>query len=266
MFIVNVLDVLRMLRFASGVTGGFAWTLSIALFAICSVVGITSNLVAAILRAHLFELSRDCMAAVAVNDTGTSASILLQFSDSAAALSLSSSIQPFTEAFMLLVLSVLIVVVTNTCIANTTREFLDARKTKLWRSAAVLIFPLPRAAFAAFEASVGAFQKNDHACLGACSASCTNKFSLMRSWLDFTPECRAFVAFLSSPTVWFLFLYLLFMIEDHADRVRRRNDRVRRRNTAAYLPFTAAELDSSSSSFLLSKAPAADASDLQRCG
>ncbi len=258
LLIVNMLDFLRIFRVVFSNAGGFVWTLSIALFAICSVVGITSNLVAAILRAHLFELSSDGMAAVAVNDTATSASILLQFSDSAAALSLSSSIQPFTEAFTLLVLSALIIVVTNTCIRATTRDILDERKTKLWRSAAVLIFLLPRATFAAFEASVDAFQNNDYACLGACSASCTNKFSLMRSWLDFTPECRAFVALLSSPMLWILFLFLLFKIEQHSDRVRRRN-------TAAYLPFTTAEFESSSSSYLLSKVPSADASDLQRC-
>lgn len=258
LLIVNILDVLRMFRVLIRIAGGFVWTLSIALIAICSVVGITSNLVAAILRAHLFELSSGGMAAVAVNDTATFASILLQFSDSAATLSLSSSIQPFTEAFMLLVLSVLIVVVTDTCIRATTRDILDARQTKLWRSATVLIFLLPRATFAAFEASVDAFQNNDYACLGACSALCTNKFSLLRSWLDFTPECRAFVALLSSPMLWILLLFLLFKIEQRAERVRRRN-------TAVYLPFTTAELDSSSSSYLLSKVPSADASDLQRC-
>ena len=282
LFIVHLLDFLRMLRAVCLTAGGFVWTLSIALFAICSVAGFTSNLVAAILRAQLFQLSSDGVAAVAVNDTVTSARILLQFSDIAAELSLSSSVQPFTEAFMLLVLGALIVVETNKLAAHELVSHEVARAIKLWRSAAVLIFLLPRATYAAFEASVDAFQNNDYACLGACSASCTNKFSLMRSWLDFTPECRALVAF-----SWSLLCLFWFLVFKEPDRVRRRHSAIyepsddhhaqllrsessvpqssRNLRSTAARSITTAELDSSSCSYLHSKVPSADTSDPARC-
>ena len=277
LFIIHVLSFLRSIQVVLLTAAGFFWTLSIALFVICSVAGFGGNLVAAILRAQLFQLSSDGVAAVAVNDTATSARILLQFNDSAAALSLVSCVQPFTEAFMLLVLGALIIVETN-------KLHEDARAIKFWRSAAVLIFLLPRATYAAFEASVDAFQSNDSECLGACSASCTNKFSLMRSWLDFTPECRACIAF--SWSLLFLFWFLCFTMSDR--------DRGQRRHSAIYLPsedrhaqllppessvprssgnfritaprsITTAELDSNSCAYLRSNVPSADASDLARC-
>jgi hypothetical protein len=283
LFFVHVLYFLKIIQHAFDIAGGFVWRSSIDLFASCSVVGFAGNLVAAILRSQLFQLSSDGLAAVAMNDTVTSARILLQFSNNAAGLSFSSSIQPLTEAFMLAVLGVLTVVVMNKIAA-----YVDVnafREIKRWRTAALLIFVLPCATFAAFEATIDAFQDNDYACLGACSVSCTNNFSLMRSWLDFTPEYRSFVAFSSSPLLWCLFWFLIYMISVFYDH---------RRNSATYLPsddhhsqllgpeslipqgsrnfsgraarsITTAELDSSSCSYFHSKAPSAGANDLARC-
>jgi hypothetical protein len=180
--------------------------LLLCLSVICIVVGFASNVVAAMLRLQLFYVSSDGVAAIHMNDTVTYAQILPKFSDRANVVSWSSSIQPFMEAFVLFLNVVAVISASNAVIYRTRLwhgviGFDLIRRMKFLR-VVLLFFALPRIAYAAFEATVRAFQKNDYACLAACDASCLSNFSLMRSWLEFTPEFHAFLVFVSSPLLW----------------------------------------------------------------
>jgi hypothetical protein len=269
----------------------FVWALCNALCVICNVVGVSSNIIVAMLSSQLFDLSSNGVAAAAMNDTVTFVDISQQFNDDSASVSFTSSIQPFTEAFVLLLNIFVIVMATNSTIRRiqimlalgSTDRASDAkviRHIKIVR-AAVPLFLLPRALHSALQATVTAFQSTDYACFGVCNISCTNGFALLRSWLDFHPELHALVVLVSSP----LLLLLIIWSSGRVDRVQQRfhalyipshdrNSQLLRHDSLSIhrnspirhaRSITTDDLDRSTSSYLHSPQPATASSEPSRC-
>lgn len=270
----------------------FVWALCNASCVICMVVGMASNIIVAMLRSQLFNLSSDGVGAAAMNDTVTFVDILQQFNDDTASIFFTSSIQPFTEAFVLLLNIFVIVFATNSTIrriqimralgsADTASDAKVIRHIKMVRAAAPL-FLLPRALHSALQATVAAFQSTDDACLGVCNISCTNRFALLRSWLDFHPELHTLVVLVSA-----LLLLLTIWSSGRVDRVQQRfnalyvpshdrNSQLLRHDSLSIhlhrnLPIrharsiTTEDLDRSTSSYLHSPVPATASNEPSRC-
>jgi hypothetical protein len=159
------------------------------------------------------------------------------------------------------------------------------RRIKVVRGA-VLLLILPRAFFAVFQATIYVSQSNDYACVGACSSTCSNPFYLIRNWLEFNPECRALLVLMSSPlllsiTIWSTSSVVVqqrYIIHDEPDIFfnqraeplipgslpnRSRGHRAERSAGASLL--THAVLESNSSTFVYSREPKADTSEISRC-
>lgn len=227
-----------------------------------------------------------------MNDTVTFVDILQQFNDDTASIFFTSSIQPFTEAFVLLLNIFVIVFATNSTIrriqimralgsADTASDAKVIRHIKMVRAAAPL-FLLPRALHSALQATVAAFQSTDDACLGVCNISCTNRFALLRSWLDFHPELHTLVVLVSA-----LLLLLTIWSSGRVDRVQQRfnalyvpshdrNSQLLRHDSLSIhlhrnLPIrharsiTTEDLDRSTSSYLHSPVPATASNEPSRC-
>jgi hypothetical protein len=136
--------------------------------------------------------------------------IMQQFSDTATAITRSSSVQLFTEAFILVLNIFIFILIVNATIhriqdlmfvspvggaANRFSE-VTVNQMKLLR-AMVLLLLSPRALYTAFLAATGVLY--DAACLGICNSSCMDQLSLLRNWLEFSPEFRVLVVGVCRP-------------------------------------------------------------------
>ncbi len=181
----------------------------------CGLTGLTGNFLCAQWRVDLFYLSSDVVTAIPNNGTVSISDIVQQFNDKATAFAHSSSIQPFCEAFALVLNACAFTSVINATIRrqvmlvpSLANRYLDAKSIYLMKflRAAVLLLLLPRASYAAFQATTSLLQSNNYSCTGSCNSSCMNNFALLRSWLEFTPEFHALIIFASSPLLMIIII------------------------------------------------------------
>lgn len=259
----------------------------------CGLVGSLVNLLAANWRVQLVYRSSEVVSAIAKNES--TFIIMQQFSDTATAITRSSSVQLFTEAFILVLNIFIFILIVNATIhriqdlmfvspvggaANRFSE-VTVNQMKLLR-AMVLLLLSPRALYTAFLATTGVLY--DATCLGICNSSCMDQLSLLRNWLEFSPEFRVLVVGVSSTLLMLIFIWITnravaqqryrrfisplyvpsrgyhsqLLMPDHVSPLLSRSHYPERATQ-----LTPAHLDASSSTFLHSKEPTTG--EVSRC-
>jgi len=185
-----------------------------AVVVVGNVVGLCANVAAAVFYKKAGDYSSAASAAFAANNTDAGNNMSISADNSFQVASDANSAQSFCEVAVLLIIIVAFAVVgiagarrVSSALANMGDEHRAAgrqlRRQIVGTAAFVFVTFLLRAAFAIMNALANGLQNNGAAC-GAtdsnpCDSSCYNVYTIMQSWLQFTPELQLIVVLISSP-------------------------------------------------------------------
>jgi hypothetical protein len=198
-----------------------------------NVVGLCGNVVAAVLHKQTGDLSNAAGAAFAANSTEAANAILVQAGQKNTVANDAGSVQQFCEVAVLLLIIIAFAVVGPACARRLSSEqqrhddnpLVDtaygAAAAPAWRklrrqilgtAAFVFVTFLLRAVFSTMNALSDALQNLGVECPTNCDIPCNNMWTLIQTWLQFTPELQLTVVLISSP------LALLFALWGMTDK------------------------------------------------
>jgi hypothetical protein len=173
-----------------------------------NVVGLCSNIAAAVLFKQVGDLFNAAAAAFAANST--EAAVIVAQADQKTTVALdASSVQPFCEVAVLLIIVLAFAVVGIVC-ARRLSSFLgdmnhehaaasrQLRRQIVGTAAFVFVTFLLRAVFSTMNALAKALQIDVPNCSG-CDPACSNVWTVILVWQQLTPEFQLIVVLISSP-------------------------------------------------------------------
>jgi len=179
-----------------------------------NVVGLCANVAAAVFYKKAGDYSSAASAAFAANNTDAGNNMSVSAGNSFQVANDANSAQSVCEVAVLLIIIFAFAVVgiagtrrVSSALANMSDEHRAAgrqlRRQIVGTAAFVFVTFLLRAAFAIMNALANGLQNNGAACgatdVNPCDSSCFNVYTIMQSWLQFTPELQLIVVLISSP-------------------------------------------------------------------
>ena len=173
-----------------------------------NVVGLCGNVAAAVLFKQVGDLFNAAAAAFAANSTEVAAIVAQADQKNTVALD-ASSVQPFCEVAVLLIIILAFAVVGIVC-ARRLSSFLrdmnhehgavsrQLRRQIVGTAAVVFVTFLLRAVFSTMNAFAKALQIDVPDCSG-CDPACSNVWTVILVWQQLTPEFQLIVVLISSP-------------------------------------------------------------------
>jgi len=201
-----------------------------------NVVGLGGNVAAAVYFEQAAESYSAASAAYAANSTADGNNFVNIGGQQTERAFSTEAVQLVCEVAVLLLIVVAFAVTGAVCVRRFTSAQLDdtADGRQLWRQIVgtagfVFVTFLLRAMYSTMSAVANGLQKFDCPSGNPCDASCNNLYSLMQSWLTYTPEFQLSVELISSPLT--LLVALWGMTSKHTLRLmqsRRRGMNVMR--------------------------------------
>jgi len=173
-----------------------------------NVVGLVGNVAAAVYFEQSVESYSAASAAYAANNTADGRNFHNIGREQSHRAFATGAVQLFCEVAVLLLIIVAFAVTGAACRRRFTSAQLDdtADGRQLWRQIVgtagfVFVTFLLRAVFSTMHAVAYELQDDDASCPSgnACDASCYNVYTLMQTWLSYTPEFQLSVELISSP-------------------------------------------------------------------
>ena len=198
-----------------------------------NVVGLCGNVAAAVLSKQTGDLYNAAAAAFAANSTQAAYTFVAQANQKNSVTNDAGSVQQFCEVAVLLLIIIAFAVIGPACARRLSSEqqrfddnpFVDAayaaaaapawrkvRRQILGTAAFVFVTFLLRAVFSTMNALASALQNQGAVCPTFCSIPCNNVWTLIGTWLQYTPEFQLTVVLISSP------LALLFALWGMTDK------------------------------------------------
>jgi hypothetical protein len=176
-----------------------------------NVVGLCGNVATAVLHKQAGDLNNAAAAAFAANSTEAANAIDVQAKQKNTVADDAASVQQFCEVAVLLLIIVAFAVVGAACarrvssaLRDLNDEHVEAVGRKLRRqivgtAAFVFVTFLLRAVFSFMNALSRALQTEVFTCSNRCDPECNNVWTLIKNWLNVTPEFQLAVVLISSP-------------------------------------------------------------------
>jgi hypothetical protein len=227
--VAKLLVLHRMADFAVPKSDGLSRRLAVggrvvmAAVVVGNVVGLCGNVATAVLHKQAGDLNNAAAAALAANSTEAANAIDVQAKQKNTVADDAASVQQFFEVAVLLLIIVAFAAVGAACarrlsseqqrhdaLVNAFNAADAAAPAPAWRklrrqivgtAAFVFVTFLLRAVFSTMNALSRALQTEVFTCTGSyfCDPACSNVWSLMKNWLNVTPEFQLAVVLISSP-------------------------------------------------------------------
>jgi len=185
-----------------------------AVVVVGNAAGLCGNVAGAVYAKEVGDLRMASSAAYAANNTDAAVKLFNLANQNASVASDAASVQQFCEVAVLLIIILAFAVVGIACARRVSFALRnmndDQRQTHgaggrqlRWRivgtAAFVFVTFLLRAVFSTMNALANALQNDAAVCASACDPLCNNVWSLIQSWLQYTPEFQLSVVLISSP-------------------------------------------------------------------
>jgi hypothetical protein len=178
-----------------------------------NVAGLCGNVAAAVLGKQAGDLYNTAGAAFAASSSEAANAIVVQANQKDTVANDAASVQQFCEVAVLLIIILAFAVVgiasarrvsSALALRNLNDDHVEAVGRQLRRrivgtAAFVFVTFLLRAVFSTINALSGALEIQVPTCSNACDPACTNLWTVIQNWLEFTPEFQLIVVLISSP-------------------------------------------------------------------
>ena len=208
----------RLVAAARGVNG---------LVALGNATGLIAMIAAAVYNMRAAALYSDASAALAANNTQLANDFVVSAKETSLTISRANSVQRFSEVTMLFIIIVAFLVVGALCAHRINASLrmhdgsggvhsVDKASRRLRRQivstvCVVFVTFMLRSLYATFDALGDALQNVDAGCstvsTSPCDPNCNNVYSLINTWVAYTPEFQLVVVFISSPVALLVALW-----------------------------------------------------------
>ena len=203
----------RLVAAARGVNG---------LVALGNATGLIAMIVAAVYNIRAAALYSDASAALAANNTQLANDFVVSAKETRLASSRANSVQRFSEVTMLFIIIVAFLVVGALCALRINASLrmrdggggvlsVDKASRRLRRQivstvCVVFVTFMLRCLYATFDALGDALHNVDGGCI-PCDPNCNNVYSLVDTWVAYTPEFQLIIVLISSPVALLVALW-----------------------------------------------------------